>query len=272
LSKATENKRVIIDTPENGFQKADDFLNNLNNKVSVENLKERISKNELPKGTSEKIIGKSIEQQVRVALRDIFNHIDARNSSFCNVSIEPDEWADFIYEIVGVETQIYSQTSEIKADKVFEILDIMRKFQDIKNFKSIKNMLKFRNLVKYELVEMANSKLSVEDIMDNAIASGVKIPTWFESLRPKSEDYVSLGFIVGSVATLGTSLLDYIMLAAGTGTEIFGRDTIGKRVFAKVNLLKVKPTKFKTPFILAFGRDSVTYGEAKSLYNKLIQK
>ncbi len=271
-AKPLENRRVIIDKPEEGFNKADEFLANPIKTKTINVLAARIENHELPKGTLEKFNGKNKDEQIRLALRDIFNHLDARDSGFCNSSFEPDEWADFIYEIVGVKTKSFEDTAEIGPDKIYEILGELKRFQNVNSFKDLKLLLKFRDKVKSELVEMSKSTLSIESIMDSSIVNGIKIPTWFESLRPKTADVISLGFILGSVVTLGTSFLDYFMLVAGTGTEVFGRDTMGKRIFEKVNLLTVEPSKYKTPFILAFGRGSVTYKEAKQLYSKIIEK
>ncbi|MBK6571861.1 MAG: hypothetical protein IPG21_05240 [Saprospiraceae bacterium] len=140
-----------------------------------------------------------------------------------------------------------------------------------RDFKSLKKILAYKDSIQSELIQLAKSRESLNEVCLRAIEKGVKLPTWAQTLTPTIGDTFSISSIFYSFMTFQVHPLSLFFLIGGTWRELVSDESIISRTFRKLNISKIKPSDKILPFVLAYGRDSVTYKEAKQLHQEILK-
>lgn len=273
-TKAIEKRRVIIADSENGFSFADEFIENHENSQKLEVLENRLKHKNFPAGTLEKLKRAKPEERIRIVLRDLYNHHEAKENSVAQQSIEVFNWIDLYTDILGLPEKTSYKNYELDSSKFWETLEFLRKIDSAKDFSELNSRLKRieDGGLKKEIIEISRSNESISQVIEKSILENIKPPEWSQIFRLNLWDGISLSAIVSSLLDFGASPLSWYGLLAGIATSTLAPNTIGRNILEKHSILKTNNIgDYKLPYIVAYGRDTATYKEMDELRRKIIE-
>ncbi|MFZ6011758.1 MAG: hypothetical protein ACOYXT_15555 [Bacteroidota bacterium] len=268
--KALEDRRVIVAKKEPGYDSADQFLADSANKDKVEKLQNRMATLKLPRGMVGKLQReKHDHDKLRVVVRDMYNHVDARANAHAQQSVEPDEWMGIIYEILDIETEQWNY--EVSAEKFWEALEFLKEHHSARNFKDLQKILNHKAKITADLTKLYKSSDSIKAVLEESIAKGMKPPSWAEVFRKSTRDVVTVGSLLSIVASfLFAPPQTAMVLITGLTTAALG--PLAQNAGIKTSILRREMDGFALPYIIAYGTDKGTYEEARRLFELYTDK